>query len=166
MVRWHAAEGERVAQGQVLLEVETDKVTVEVEAPASGVMGPVLSRRRLESAGGTLRAFLRGLLRMTSARRSNRGIRSTISGPADGRAGRRRWAVAPGRPEVSTEDVQVALRKNLSVKHGAGIDLRWRARLFVAARSEDRRGRLGLDWRELPGSGPRGRVIETGRARA
>ena len=44
IVRWHAAEGDCVAHGQVLLEVETDKVTVEVEAPATGVMeAPLVS---------------------------------------------------------------------------------------------------------------------------
>ena len=42
IVRWHVAEGERVTQGEALLEVETDKVTVEVESPATGVMAAPL----------------------------------------------------------------------------------------------------------------------------
>jgi len=44
VVRWLAREGERVAQGAPLIEVETDKVIVEVEAPASGVIGAILVR--------------------------------------------------------------------------------------------------------------------------
>ncbi len=36
IVRWHVAEGERVAAGQVLCEVETDKSTMEVVSPAAG----------------------------------------------------------------------------------------------------------------------------------
>jgi pyruvate/2-oxoglutarate dehydrogenase complex dihydrolipoamide acyltransferase (E2) component len=39
VLRWLKAEGERVAKGEPLLEVETDKVTVEVEAPAEGILG-------------------------------------------------------------------------------------------------------------------------------
>src|SRR4051812_32952004 len=41
VVRWLRAEGEEVAKGEPLLEVETDKVTVEVEAPASGTLASV-----------------------------------------------------------------------------------------------------------------------------
>jgi pyruvate dehydrogenase E2 component (dihydrolipoamide acetyltransferase) len=39
VLRWLKAEGESVAKGEPLLEVETDKVTVEVEAPADGTLG-------------------------------------------------------------------------------------------------------------------------------
>jgi len=37
VVRWLKQDGELVAKGEPLLEVETDKVTVEIEAPADGV---------------------------------------------------------------------------------------------------------------------------------
>ena len=33
---WLVAEGDRVEEGQALLEVETDKATAELESPASG----------------------------------------------------------------------------------------------------------------------------------
>ncbi|RME59316.1 MAG: hypothetical protein D6790_10810, partial [Caldilineae bacterium] len=36
--RWLVAEGERVAQDQPLLEIETDKATVEIPAPVAGVV--------------------------------------------------------------------------------------------------------------------------------
>ena len=38
IVDWLAAEGDRVEAGQGVLEIMTDKVTAEVEAPASGVL--------------------------------------------------------------------------------------------------------------------------------
>jgi pyruvate dehydrogenase E2 component (dihydrolipoamide acetyltransferase) len=38
VLRWLKAEGESVTKGEPLLEVETDKVTVELEAPADGVV--------------------------------------------------------------------------------------------------------------------------------
>jgi pyruvate dehydrogenase E2 component (dihydrolipoamide acetyltransferase) len=38
IVRWLVREGERVAKGQPILEIETDKSTMEVEADASGVL--------------------------------------------------------------------------------------------------------------------------------
>lgn len=41
VIEWLKQEGERVEKGEPLLEVETDKVTMEVEAPASGTLGGV-----------------------------------------------------------------------------------------------------------------------------
>ncbi len=38
LVRWVVAEGESVQKGDLLAEIETDKATVEVEAPYSGVV--------------------------------------------------------------------------------------------------------------------------------
>jgi pyruvate dehydrogenase E2 component (dihydrolipoamide acetyltransferase) len=41
LVRWLKREGEQVAKGEVLMEVETDKATVEVEAPAGGTVAAI-----------------------------------------------------------------------------------------------------------------------------
>lgn len=41
LVNWLKAEGESVAKGEPIMEVETDKATVEVESPASGVLANV-----------------------------------------------------------------------------------------------------------------------------
>jgi pyruvate dehydrogenase E2 component (dihydrolipoamide acetyltransferase) len=41
IVRWLKAEGEQVAEGETLAEVETDKATVDLPAPASGMLANV-----------------------------------------------------------------------------------------------------------------------------
>jgi pyruvate dehydrogenase E2 component (dihydrolipoamide acetyltransferase) len=41
ILRWLKAEGESVTRGEILLEIETDKVTAEVEAPATGILANV-----------------------------------------------------------------------------------------------------------------------------
>jgi pyruvate dehydrogenase E2 component (dihydrolipoamide acetyltransferase) len=41
VLRWLKEEGESVRKGEPLLEVETDKVTVEIEAPADGTLAAV-----------------------------------------------------------------------------------------------------------------------------
>src|ERR1051325_804665 len=40
-VSWKRKPGEKVAKGEMLLEVETDKAVVEVEAQADGILGGV-----------------------------------------------------------------------------------------------------------------------------
>jgi pyruvate dehydrogenase E2 component (dihydrolipoamide acetyltransferase) len=44
VLRWLKAPGDSVHKGEPIVEVETDKVTVEVEAPASGVLHEVTAR--------------------------------------------------------------------------------------------------------------------------
>jgi pyruvate/2-oxoglutarate dehydrogenase complex dihydrolipoamide acyltransferase (E2) component len=39
---WHKATGEQVAEGDVIVEVETEKATGEVEAPAEGTLAEIL----------------------------------------------------------------------------------------------------------------------------
>ena len=38
ILRWLKSEGDTVEQGAPIMEIETDKVTVEIEAPASGTL--------------------------------------------------------------------------------------------------------------------------------
>src|ERR1700733_4597464 len=44
LVSWKKKEGEQVVKGEMLLEVETDKAVVEIEAQAEGVLGGVTAR--------------------------------------------------------------------------------------------------------------------------
>jgi pyruvate dehydrogenase E2 component (dihydrolipoamide acetyltransferase) len=44
LVAWRKKEGERVAKGEPLLEVETDKAVVEIEAPAEGILAGIRAR--------------------------------------------------------------------------------------------------------------------------
>ena len=41
ILQWLKVEGEQVARGEPLAEIETDKATVEIEAPADGVLAHV-----------------------------------------------------------------------------------------------------------------------------
>ena len=52
VIRWLKALGEHVEQNEPLLEVETDKVTVEIPAPISGVLREILKEPNQEIAPG------------------------------------------------------------------------------------------------------------------
>lgn len=54
IVRWLKAEGERVERGEPLYELDTDKVTQEVEAEASGVLLKILVREGEVPVGRTV----------------------------------------------------------------------------------------------------------------
>src|SRR6185369_11282982 len=44
LLKWLKAEGQSVSKGEPLMEIETDKATVEIEAPASGVLSQVSAK--------------------------------------------------------------------------------------------------------------------------
>src|SRR2546421_7501646 len=45
VLKWLKAPGHAVRKGEPIVEIETDKVTVEIEAPASGVLRDVTARQ-------------------------------------------------------------------------------------------------------------------------
>ena len=57
--KWFRQTGEAVKADEPLVELETDKVTVEVPAPASGVLGDILVKSGSTVAVGSLLAALK-----------------------------------------------------------------------------------------------------------
>ena len=42
VVKWYKAEGEAVKEGDLLAQIETDKITNDIESPISGVLVKIL----------------------------------------------------------------------------------------------------------------------------
>src|SRR5215467_3890578 len=58
ILRWLRQVGESVAENEPLIEIETDKVTVEVASPGSGVLREILRHEQEEIAPGELLGLL------------------------------------------------------------------------------------------------------------
>ena len=54
LLRWLKQVGDAVSENEPLIEIETDKVTVEVAAPGSGVLSEILKQEQEEIAPGEL----------------------------------------------------------------------------------------------------------------
>jgi 2-oxoglutarate dehydrogenase E2 component (dihydrolipoamide succinyltransferase) len=61
VLRWLKRPGETVRENEPLIEIETDKVTVEVAAPASGVLREILKHEQEEIEPGALLGRLEAL---------------------------------------------------------------------------------------------------------
>ncbi len=44
IISWLAAEGDAVKEGDPLFEIETDKLTIEIESPATGILLKILRK--------------------------------------------------------------------------------------------------------------------------
>ena len=75
LVSWLKRAGEPVTKGEPLMEIETDKATVEIEAPASGFLGGILAHKGdVVPVGQTIAWILAaGEQPPTSARASTQG---------------------------------------------------------------------------------------------
>ena len=67
VIRWLVAPGASVTKGQPIVEIETDKITVEIEAPAAGVLSSVTAREGDVVPVGKTIAVISGAGEATSA---------------------------------------------------------------------------------------------------
>jgi len=58
IVRWLKHEGDAVQRGEILAEIETEKVTLEIEAFASGVLRKILAPEGATVPVGQVIAYL------------------------------------------------------------------------------------------------------------
>lgn len=142
LVEWLRAEGEQVAHGEPLFEVETDKVTVTIEAPASGTLAGVRAAQGEEVPVGRVIATILAPGEEPAAERSPAGPEevaapSTAASHPSG-SGASRKAHGPAAP----------------AEHAA-VGSRTRPASPLARR---RAREAGVDLSAIPGSGPGGAV--------
>jgi 2-oxoglutarate dehydrogenase E2 component (dihydrolipoamide succinyltransferase) len=58
LISWHKKEGERVARDENLIDIETDKVVLELPAPATGVLAKIIKGDGATVAGGEIIAII------------------------------------------------------------------------------------------------------------
>lgn len=146
VVAWLKAPGDAVEKGQPLLEVETDKVIVEVEAPATGVLGPLLVQEGEVVPLGTVLARIYEADERIESSAPEESARS----PAEAKKGDGAGKVLAAAVKAVTAAPE--LRSTSRIAAGR--------RLFSSPRARKRARELGLDWRTVRGSGPDGRVVE------
>ncbi|MGH7846774.1 MAG: dihydrolipoamide acetyltransferase family protein [Candidatus Binatia bacterium] len=115
LVNWLKAEGESVTQGEPLMEVETDKATVEIEAPASGTLAHVSARAGDEvPVGQTLGVILAADENYETRAPANISPRrqSTTREPTPVAVERSRSALGPARIVASPAAKRIAREKN------------------------------------------------------
>lgn len=133
VVRWLKAEGEPVTRGEPVLEIETDKVTAEVEAPADGILGPILAEEGAEVPIG--------------------GLLSHVLQPGEASlAGPGMVVAQPGRPSTSVATP--------AGQAGALPAARTSDRILASPRARRIAYELGIDLAQIEASGPGGRIVE------
>ncbi len=130
LVSWRKKEGEAVAKGETLMEVETDKAVVEVEAQADGFLAGVNAKDGEVIAVGTTIAWIvakgeappqsESTLNVTSGAT----VSTKIAQPEKAKAASPGDVVSRGKPKISPKARRIAGELNVDLNNvrGSGQD--------------------------------------------
>lgn len=132
LLRWIKSEGDVVSKGEALMEIETDKVTVEIEAPADGVLAGITAAEGDDVLVGRAIAFVL----------------------AEGE----RLPDAGVEPTVAVRAASAAPTSTTGSPHGTDTD---RVRVLASPKARRLARERGLRVEDLRGTGPHGAVQST-----
>jgi pyruvate dehydrogenase E2 component (dihydrolipoamide acetyltransferase) len=138
--RWYVGNGESVAKGQPIFEIETDKAAMEVEAPASGVIRDLAATLDTPLPVGSTVAWI-------DAEGETKATTKTAAEPRP--AATANAATAPARSSAEASQIVVPVPEPAQVGEAS-------PRATPLARRLAREAGIDLD--QVMGSGPRGRV--------
>ncbi len=158
VIKWHVKEGDTVASGDVIADVETDKATMEMQSFDDGVVAKLLIGAGDRVAIGTPIAVIS--LDGEPASGAGGGASSSSAGaPAAAAAGAGNSAkTATTAAGIGASSVEPELVSGTVVVPGAHLDTGTRARISPVARRMAEE--LGVDLNSVRGTGPGGRVIK------
>ncbi|AZV38231.1 pyruvate dehydrogenase complex dihydrolipoamide acetyltransferase [Komagataeibacter xylinus] len=137
LARWLKAEGDTIAAGDVIAEIETDKATMEVEAVDEGILGRILIE------GGTHGIAVNTPIAILVAQGE-----SVPDAPAPVAPAAASPAPAPSAPAVATP---AAAAPAAAPAKGT--------RVFASPLARRIAAQKGIDLASLKGSGPNGRIV-------
>jgi pyruvate dehydrogenase E2 component (dihydrolipoamide acetyltransferase) len=149
IVKWLKAEGDEVEKGEPLYELDTDKVTQEVEAEASGVLLKIAVAEGEADVGTTI-AVIGEQGEDVSAIATETAQPVAEAAAEEGSPGTAR---EPERGREPTAAEQVAAARHVDQGNGAG------ARIKASPLARRIARERGIELGSLKGTGPEGRVV-------
>lgn len=136
LVSWLKAEGDKVKKGEPVMEVETDKATVEIEAPASGILANVSAQ-----PGDTVPVGQRIALILSPGETS---AEKSPPAPKPAQAAQ----LPPRSPKATVESSQSERHKRASPP-----------RILASPKARRIAREQGIELANLKGSGPEGSIL-------
>jgi pyruvate dehydrogenase E2 component (dihydrolipoamide acetyltransferase) len=149
LLKWLKSEGEEVSEGDAIAEIETDKVTMELEAEDAGTLAQLIADEGQDVPVGDAIAFIQGEGEEVPERSEGGGEaeeEAAEGGEEDG-GGAQATATETEAPEEEEATTQEA---------DGRADGHFRASPIVRRLAEEN----DLDLAKIDGSGPAGRIVE------
>lgn len=162
VLRWLKTEGESVKAGEPLLEIETDKVTVELEAPASGILQEVTAAEGQDVPVGQAIAVILTSAGAADAQPAPPGLpagREIAASPLAARLAAEHGvdmrAVTPRGSRIEKADVLAYLQ----ARQGKAPEARRAERVLSSPKARRLAAAVGMDLATIKGTGPGGAVL-------
>ena len=159
ILRWLKQVGEPVKKGEPLAEIETDKVNIEVEAFASGVLRKILVPEGASAAIGASIALVGAAdealpdeEKSSTPPVDNVGVEKAVDAPKS--------VPVDGNYTVKESSSSVVGNGQTQVAHQeSAVQTAERGRVFISPLARRFAEEHNLDYRKLQGTGPNGRII-------
>lgn len=140
LVRWLKQEGDTVQEGEPIAEIATDKATVEIEAPTSGVLRGI---RVAENAVVPVNTPLAYILQPGES----------LPAEGDGKASGAAKPAESAAPQPAPAPTAAAAAPQPASTDGE-------ARVLASPLARKIAAEHGIDLRQVQGTGPKGRIVE------
>ncbi len=153
VVKWLKDEGDPVAQGDILAEIETDKATMELVARGEGVLRKILVAEGVGAPVGDVIAII------AAADEDIAGLVAGLGGATAAPNGDTAADQATQTAGTATGSVPDRPAQTVRAAPTTGTSAAAAGRVRASPLARRLAGELGLDIRAVRGSGPGGRVI-------
>jgi pyruvate dehydrogenase E2 component (dihydrolipoamide acetyltransferase) len=152
LLKWLKSEGDDVSEGDAIAEIETDKVTLELEAEDEGTLAQLIASEGQDVPVGEAIAFIQGEGEEVPERSEGGGEEEAEEGGEEGGGGAQATATETEAPEEEeTEEAEEA-----GGRTDGRADGHFRASPIVRRLADEN----DLDLSKIDGSGPAGRIVE------
>jgi pyruvate dehydrogenase E2 component (dihydrolipoamide acetyltransferase) len=151
LVKWLKSEGEEVSEGDAIAEIETDKVTLELEAEAPGTLAQLIADEGQDIPVGEAIAFIQGEGEEVPERSDGRAQADEAEEAAGGAEGG-----GEAQAATATEAPAERAAEEAAPTTDGRADGRFRASPIVRRLAQEN----NLDLSRIEGTGPAGRIVE------
>ncbi len=154
LLKWLKSEGEEVSEGDPIAEIETDKVSMELEAEDSGTLAQLIAEEGQDVPVGEAIAFIQGEGEEVPEQGASGGAQAEEEAEGSDEGGE-----AQAQTATETEEQQPEAGEEPSgdgAQATVGTDGQVRASPIVRRLAREN----NLDLSRIEGSGPQGRIVE------
>jgi pyruvate dehydrogenase E2 component (dihydrolipoamide acetyltransferase) len=168
LAKWLVKEGDSVAPGDVIAEIETDKATMEVEAVEEGTLGKILIGEGTEGV-----AVNKPIAVLLGEGEDESALENFDAGGGNGAAEKQAASEEPARAEAGADgrgasqepaarqgDGQTAREAHEPAPQPASSGNGQAGRVFASPLARRMASDAGIDLSRLQGSGPHGRIVK------
>jgi pyruvate dehydrogenase E2 component (dihydrolipoamide acetyltransferase) len=148
LVKWLKSEGDEVSEGDPIAEIETDKVTLELEAEDSGTLAQLIADEGQDIPVGEAIAFIAGEGEEVPERAAGGGAEEAEEEGGEGEA--------QAQTATETEAPEEEGGEEAAAQADGRTDGHFRASPIVRRLAQEN----NLDLSRIEGSGPAGRIVE------